>query len=191
MPSELENAQLKQQTPCLKSYHRTFRKRFPALFQHLSNNTNQKRELHAPVWWALLLGIQTAFSSHSRMFITQQNTQDLKPLEIHPKVKLHTNFKRKPPRHNGRNFWSLLPFYKIHTIPKYHQFLVQNLFLLGTKEVKWKSLHSEDTGGGVRGGAPHRGPGGGLDKTQTPPRSTAQLLGTHFGRGKKKKRQRI
>lgn len=128
MPSELENAQLKQQTPCLKSYHRTFRKSFPALFQHLSNNTNQKRELHAPVWRALLLGIQMAFSSHTRMFITQQNTQDPKPLEIHPKVKLHTNFKRKPPRHNGRNFWSLLPFCKIHTIPKYHHFWYRIFF---------------------------------------------------------------
>jgi len=86
-----------QQRPCLQlSHHAAFHK-FSALFQHLSNNNNNKK--YTPtVWQALLLGMQTAFSSHTSMLITQQNAQDPEQLEIQPKVKFHIDFKRKPPR---------------------------------------------------------------------------------------------
>lgn len=50
------------------------------------------------VWQAFFAGIQSALPPHSSMLITQQNTQDRETGRIHPKVKLHTDFKRKPPR---------------------------------------------------------------------------------------------
>lgn len=54
---------------------------------------------------------------------------------------------------------------------------------------KLKSLYSKDTWGGVQRGAPHRGPGGGLAKTQTPPLSTAAWHS--FWKKEFKKEQRI